>query len=201
MLPRRESQWRSCWTTFTGRTASSSLPPQNLGSAADQGTRAGRHGWPPDAVPAWRSSPSLRIQPRSARLLAQPWESSPASSVTVGDNLPWGGALRRRGSERTDRSTTHPLERDSPGGRMSTSARSRFMRVQKGAPRSVMTPSTAADHPQAWIRNREQGDCIVTRGRMSHHPPRDGRKHFIPIRGAGRGPAAPHGWYPGSRFS
>jgi len=33
---------------------------------------------------------------------------------------------------------------------------------QQGPVRTVMTPPIAADHPPAWIRNREQGDWIVT---------------------------------------
>ena len=39
----------------------------------------------------------------------------------------------------------------------------------------VMKPSIAADHPPAWIRNREQGDLIVIQGRKRYRLLRDGR--------------------------
>ena len=79
-------------------------PEGSRGRRALTPQRPGRGCWPrstswtswpaPAADPACRSSPSSRILPRSAR-------SSPASIATAGDRLPLGGALRRRGDDRT----------------------------------------------------------------------------------------------------
>jgi hypothetical protein len=100
----------------------------------------------PDAVPAWRSSPSLRILPRSAR-------SSPASSATAGGHLSWG--------KQADHLTPHLTGLYSHGGGMSTPARARFMQVQKELPRRVMTPSILTIHPSQWSRDRREHDGTV----------------------------------------
>jgi len=72
---------------------------------------------------------------------------------------PLGAALRRRGSERANRSTTHLVERDSHGASsMSTTTRPGFVRMQMEPSGTVMTLSIVTAHPPEWIRNLEQDD-------------------------------------------